>query len=86
MPPKGTPGTETPAKDKKKETTNFKTYESQARLLAAVVASLDGVRFDYKSRFGVSLPGNPPPVSPPFVPSRCFRPLARTSLTLCFKI
>jgi hypothetical protein len=57
MPPKGTPGMETPAKGKK-ETTIFKTYESQARLLAAVVASLDGVRFDYKSKFCVSFPRN----------------------------
>jgi hypothetical protein len=30
--------------------TNFKSYEAQARLLAALVASLDDKRLDYKSK------------------------------------
>lgn len=31
-------------------TTNFRTYEAQARLLAALLASLDDRRLDYKSK------------------------------------
>jgi hypothetical protein len=41
----------------KEKTTNFKTWETQARLLAAVVASLgENFRFDYKSKFVVEVP------------------------------
>ncbi|KAK4043468.1 hypothetical protein C8A01DRAFT_13002 [Parachaetomium inaequale] len=44
MPPKGTP-----AGEKKERTTNFKSYETQARLLSALVASLGpNPKIDYK--------------------------------------
>jgi hypothetical protein len=43
MPPK------TPAGEKKERATNFRTYETQARLLSALVASLGpNARIDYK--------------------------------------
>ncbi|KAK3904298.1 hypothetical protein C8A05DRAFT_31925 [Staphylotrichum tortipilum] len=37
-----------PPKEKKERTTNFRSFETQSRLLAALVASLDNHRFDYK--------------------------------------
>ncbi|KAH6636981.1 hypothetical protein F5144DRAFT_487238 [Chaetomium tenue] len=42
MPPKGTP-----VKEKKERTAQFKSYEAQARLLSALVASLGSHRFNY---------------------------------------
>jgi len=42
--------TKMPPKEKKERTTNFRTFETQSRLLAALVASLDNHRFDYKSK------------------------------------
>ncbi len=39
-----------PPKEKKERSTNFRTWETQSRLLAALVASLDGARLDYKSK------------------------------------
>ena len=39
-----------PPKEKKERSTNFRTWETQSRLLSALVASLDGVRLDYKSK------------------------------------
>ena len=42
--------TKMPPKEKKERTTNFRSWEVQARLLAALVASLDNHRFDYKSK------------------------------------
>lgn len=50
MPPKGMP---------KKETANFRTFESQARLLAAVIASMDNPKLDYKSKPSSPLPSLP---------------------------
>lgn len=55
-------------------TTNFKTYEAQARLLAALVASLDDKRLDYKSKTNSSCP------SPQFLPLCCFLSLLWSSL------
>ena len=83
MPPKATPTGE-----KKERATNFRTYETQARLLSALVASLgSNPRIDYKRKcFSHWLT---PPVSPPhssslFVFSRCFRPLLGTHLIILF--
>ena len=39
-----------PPKEKKERSTNFRTWETQSRLLSALVASLDGARLDYKSK------------------------------------
>ena len=36
-------------------TTNFRSYDAQARLLAALVASLENQRFDFKSKFTSNL-------------------------------
>jgi hypothetical protein len=43
MPPKGTPG-----KERKERTAQFKSYEAQARLLSALVATLGNHRFNYQ--------------------------------------
>ncbi|KAK4103972.1 hypothetical protein N658DRAFT_504783 [Parathielavia hyrcaniae] len=48
MPPRMTPSKETPGKGPKKESTNFRTFEAQSRLVAALLASLDNPRLDYK--------------------------------------
>ncbi len=67
-----------PPKEKKERATNFRTWETQSRLLSALVASLDGVRLDYKSKFFFWwLPAQPFRFF-----SRCFRPLARTHLII----
>lgn len=39
-----------PPKEKKERQSNFKSWETQSRLLSALVASLDNPRIDYKSK------------------------------------
>ena len=60
--------------------TNFKTYEAQARLLAAFVASLPrGFRIDYKSKSSRPAPArHAPPLQgpPPLSLGACFLPTA----------
>jgi len=59
-----------PPKERKERSTNFKTWETQSRLLSALVASMDNPRLDYKSKLVLCY-------SPFHVPaslSRCFRP------------
>lgn len=52
---------------------NFKTYEAQSRLLAALVASLEGHRFDYKSKWNECL-GHCNALPQPYI-TPCFLPL-----------
>ena len=82
MPPKATPTGE-----KKERATNFRTYETQARLLSALVASLgNNPRIDYKRKcISQSLAHSSRLSSPSlFVFSRCFQPLVGTHLIILF--